>query len=55
MITNTRTFKIYSNIEMKKVHFTNRYGIELAGDLYLPENYPALKNPAIIVAVLLRR
>lgn len=28
----------------------NRYGIELAGDLYLPENYAAQKNPAIIVA-----
>ena len=47
---DTRTFEIYWNIEMKKVRFQNRYGIELAGDLYLPENYPAQKNPAIIVA-----
>ena len=36
---DARTFEIYSNIEMKKVRFKNRYGIELAGDLYLPENY----------------
>ncbi len=47
---DTRTFEIYPNIEMKKVRFQNRYGIELAGDLYLPENYAAQKNPAIIVA-----
>ena len=47
---DTRTFEIYPNIEMKKVHFKNCYGIELAGDLYLPENYAAQKNPAIIVA-----
>ena len=47
---DARTFEIYSNIEMKKVRFKNRYGIELAGDLYLPENYAAQKNPAIIVA-----
>lgn len=46
---DTRTFEIYSNIEMKKVRFQNRYGIELAGDLYLPENYATQKNPAIIV------
>ena len=36
---DTRVFKIYTNIEMKKVRFKNRYGIEIAGDLYLPENY----------------
>ncbi len=47
---DTRTFEIYPNIEMKKVRFQNRYGIELAGDLYLPENYAAQKNPAIIVS-----
>ena len=47
---DTRTFEIYTNIEMRKVRFKNRYGIELAGDLYLPENYVVQKNPAIIVA-----
>lgn len=46
----TRAFEIYSNIEMKTVRFKNRYGIELAGDLYLPENYAAQRNPVIIVS-----
>lgn len=47
---DTRTFKINSNIEMKKVRFKNRFGIELAGDLYLPENYTEKKNPVIIIS-----
>lgn len=28
---DSRTFKINPNIEMKKVHFKNRFGIDLAG------------------------
>ena len=47
---DTRTFKIDPGIEMKPVRFKNRFGIELAGHLYLPENYEAQKNAAIIVA-----
>lgn len=47
---DTRTFKINPEIEMKKVRFTNRYGITLAGDLYLPTHYEDKKNPAVIVA-----
>ena len=47
---DTRTFKIDPSIEMKPVRFKNRFGIELAGHLYLPENYAAQKNAAIIVA-----
>ncbi len=47
---DTRTFKINPSIEMKPVRFKNRFGIELAGHLYLPENYEARKNAAIIVA-----
>ncbi len=47
---DTRTFKINPEIEMKKVQFMNRYGITLAGDLYLPENYENKKNPSVIVA-----
>ena len=47
---DTRVFKIYSNIEMKEVRFKNRYGIEVAGHLYLPENYLDKKNPAIIIS-----
>ena len=46
----TRTFKIDPSIEMKPVRFTNRFGIELAGHLFLPEGYEAQKKPAIIVA-----
>lgn len=47
---DTRVFEIYSNIEMKEVRFKNRYGIEIAGHLYLPENYEGKKNPAIAVS-----
>lgn len=47
---DTRVFKIYSNIEMKEVRFKNRYGIEVAGHLYLPENYEGKKNPAIVIS-----
>lgn len=47
---DSRTFEINHKIEMKKVQFMNRYGIMLAGDLYLPENYEDKKNPAVIVA-----
>lgn len=46
----TRTFNIYSSIQMEPVRFKNRFGIELAGHLYLPEGYAAKKNAAIIVA-----
>lgn len=45
---DTRTFKVNQKIERKKVRFTNRYGIMLAGDLYLPEGFEAKKNPAIM-------
>ncbi len=47
---DTRTFEINPKIEMKKVQFKNRYGIVLAGDLYLPEGYAEKKNPAVIVS-----
>lgn len=47
---DTRTFKIDPSIEMKPVRFKNRFGIELAGHLYMPENYEEQKNAAIIVA-----
>ena len=47
---DTRTFKIDPSIEIKPVRFKNHFGIELAGHLYLPENYEAQKNAAIIVA-----
>ena len=47
---DTRVFQIYPNIEMKKVRFKNRFGIEIVGDLYLPENYNSKKNPAIVIS-----
>lgn len=34
---DTRTFEIYPSVEMREVRFHNRFGIELAGHLYLPE------------------
>lgn len=45
-----KTFKIYENIESQNVRFKNRFGIEVAGDLYLPEGYDNQKNPAIVVS-----
>lgn len=32
------SFKLNENVTRTKVHFKNRYGIELAGDLYTPKN-----------------
>ena len=46
----TKTFEIYKNIENKTVRFKNRFGIEIAGDLYLPEDYANKKNPGIVVS-----
>ena len=47
---DTRVFKVYTNIEMKQVKFTNRFGIEIAGHLYLPADYSNKKNPALVVS-----
>ena len=43
------SFKLSDNVIRKKVQFHNRYGIELVGDLYLPQNYKG-KLSAIAVA-----
>lgn len=32
------SFKLNENVSRTKVYFRNRYGIELAGDLYMPKN-----------------
>lgn len=45
-----RTFTIYPEIEMWRVTFKNRYGLKLAGHLYLPVGYADKKNPAIVVS-----
>lgn len=43
------SFKLNENVTRTKVKFHNRYGIELAGDLYVPKNAEG-KLPAIAVA-----
>lgn len=50
MKKDTRTFRIDLQIQMKEVRFKNRYGISLAGHLYLPSHYDEKKHPAIVVA-----
>lgn len=47
---DTRTFTIDTKIEVEDVRFKNRYGIELAGHLYLPNNYENKKTPAIVLS-----
>lgn len=47
---NTYTFKLSENVERKSVTFKNRFGITLAGDLYLPKSLDESKRyPAIAV------
>ncbi|MDO5750164.1 MAG: alpha/beta hydrolase [Rothia sp. (in: high G+C Gram-positive bacteria)] len=48
---DTRTFEIYPQINARKVRFTNRYGIELVGDLYLPEGFEQAA-PASCIAIV---
>ena len=43
------TFPLRATVKREKVHFHNRYGISLTGDLYLPEN-AAGKLAALAVA-----
>lgn len=45
-----KTFTKSDKIEVTKVNFKNRYGITLAGDLYIPKNKTARKFPAIAVS-----
>lgn len=45
-----KVFTVDSKIKVESIRFKNRYGIEVAGDLYLPENYETKKNPAIAVS-----
>jgi len=49
-MADTRVFEIYPDITMNEVRFTNRFGIELAGHLYLPADCESKKNQAIAVA-----
>ncbi|SFT46910.1 hypothetical protein SAMN05216474_0730 [Lishizhenia tianjinensis] len=43
------TFELNENVNRAKVKFTNRYGIELTGDLYTPKNRSE-KMPAIALS-----
>lgn len=51
-MTNTAehyTFELNENVKREKVRFTNRYGIELVGDLYTPKDLKE-SNPAIAIS-----
>lgn len=43
---DTRVFKIDPEIKCEKVHFHNRYGIELTGDMYCPKDFDSSKKYA---------
>lgn len=45
-----KVFKKSDNVNVQKVTFKNRYGIELAGDLYIPKNKPEGKVAAIALS-----
>lgn len=46
-----KTFQKNDNVIVEKVYFKNRYGIQLAGDLYMPKNIDKSKKyPAIAVS-----
>lgn len=45
-----KTFEKNPNVTVHRVHFKNRYGIRLAGDLYMPKNIGNEKRAAIAVA-----
>ncbi len=48
---DTRVFKVDDSIAVRKVHFQNRYGISVTGDLYLPKDFDAAKKyPALAVS-----
>ena len=45
-----KIFKKSDKVDIKKVSFKNRYGIELIGELYTPKNIGKEKLPAIAVS-----
>jgi fermentation-respiration switch protein FrsA (DUF1100 family) len=52
MLTNEwdKTFPRSDKVDHQKVTFRNRYGITLAGDLYLPKNRTGQRLPALAVS-----
>ena len=45
-----KTFPKSDKVNIEKVHFKNRFGIELTGDLYTPKEKPSEKMAAIAVS-----
>lgn len=45
-----KVFAKSDKVEVRKVNFTNRYGIKLVGDLYMPKNKTTEKLPALAVS-----
>lgn len=50
-VNDDRTFEIYDDVEMRPVRFKNRFGIELAGHLYLPAAGSNADNHGAAIAV----
>ena len=51
LTNDTRVFVVDKSIQVKFVTFRNRYGIDVAGHLYLPKNFnPNKKYAAIVVS-----
>lgn len=48
--TEHYTFELNENVTRTKVTFRNHFGIELAGDLYTPENASEKGNPALAIS-----
>ena len=48
--TEHYTFELNENVTRTKVTFRNHFGIELAGDLYIPENVAEKGNPALAIS-----
>ena len=44
------TFELLPEVSRSKVTFKNHFGIELAGDLYIPKNAAEKGNPAIAIS-----
>jgi len=54
LANDTRVFKVDPAIDVQGVRFKNRFGIELAGHLYMPKGYEASKRyPAVAVCSVL--
>src|SRR5439155_21339262 len=48
-LTDSYTFELDENVERTSVRFKNRFGIELAGDLYVPKNASG-KLPTVAIS-----